>query len=244
MRPSALAVLRLITNSNIVGRITGRSDGLTPLRSVQHKDPFDGMICSDRCCNWQDHPLRQTRAIHRSPAIGIGQRAQRAGCGLFDRTDARYTKLRQRFLAPWFRKQRRPLPRVEAFTNKIFCPKAAAAAWMSSTWTAVALLCGLITKAMSRALGTSSRSSSRRFGPSSLLSTKTPVALPPGRLRLPTRPRVTGSAPLLNTIGMVDVASLTARAEGPLATIKDSCRRTKSAAIPGNLLSSPSANRY
>src|SRR5262249_48636300 len=31
-RPSALAVARLMTNSNLVGCITGRSDGLTPLR--------------------------------------------------------------------------------------------------------------------------------------------------------------------------------------------------------------------
>jgi hypothetical protein len=30
--PSALAVLRLITNSNLVGCITGRSAGLSPLR--------------------------------------------------------------------------------------------------------------------------------------------------------------------------------------------------------------------
>jgi hypothetical protein len=31
-RPSAFAVLRLITNSNFVGRITGRSPGFSPLR--------------------------------------------------------------------------------------------------------------------------------------------------------------------------------------------------------------------
>src|SRR6516165_1569136 len=31
-RPSAFAVLRLITNSNLVGSITGRSPGFSPLR--------------------------------------------------------------------------------------------------------------------------------------------------------------------------------------------------------------------
>src|SRR5262245_53208367 len=31
-RPSTLAVARLMTNSNLVGCITGRSDGLAPLR--------------------------------------------------------------------------------------------------------------------------------------------------------------------------------------------------------------------
>jgi hypothetical protein len=33
LRPSALAVLRLITNSNLVGCTTGRSAGLSPLRT-------------------------------------------------------------------------------------------------------------------------------------------------------------------------------------------------------------------
>ena len=32
VRPSALAVLRLMTRSNLVGNMTGRSDGLVPLR--------------------------------------------------------------------------------------------------------------------------------------------------------------------------------------------------------------------
>ena len=32
VRPSALAVLRLMTNSNVVGCKTGRSAGLAPLR--------------------------------------------------------------------------------------------------------------------------------------------------------------------------------------------------------------------
>jgi hypothetical protein len=32
VRPSALAVLRLMTNSNVVGCTTGRSAGLAPLR--------------------------------------------------------------------------------------------------------------------------------------------------------------------------------------------------------------------
>ena len=32
VRPSVLAVLRLITSSNLVGWVTGKSDGLVPLR--------------------------------------------------------------------------------------------------------------------------------------------------------------------------------------------------------------------
>jgi hypothetical protein len=38
----------------------------------------------------------------------------------------------------------------------------------------------------------------------------TPVTLPPGRLRLATRPSCTGSAPPINTIGMLAVAALAA----------------------------------
>src|SRR5258708_38823314 len=38
-RPSALAVLRLITNSNLVGCMTGRSAGFPPLRIRPEKSP-------------------------------------------------------------------------------------------------------------------------------------------------------------------------------------------------------------
>src|SRR5262249_46890428 len=44
-------------------------------------------------------------------------------------------------------------------------------------------------------------------------NTLTPVALPPGRLRLATRPTLTGSSPVVKTIGTVVVAALAARAE-------------------------------
>ena len=37
-----------------------------------------------------------------------------------------------------------------------------------------------------------------------------PVALPPGRARLATRPSLTGSSPTMNTIGIVVVAALAA----------------------------------
>jgi hypothetical protein len=42
------------------------------------------------------------------------------------------------------------------------------------------------------------------------------MALPPGRLRLATKPIATGSAAVVKTIGMLVVA----------ATSRDSCRRT------------------
>src|ERR1700736_6625785 len=56
----------------------------------------------------------------------------------------------------------------------------------------------------------------------------TPVTLPPGRLRLATRPSLTGSAPVMKRIGIVDVAALAASTDGspPVAAITDTCRRT------------------
>ena len=42
----------------------------------------------------------------------------------------------------------------------------------------------------------------------------TPVALPPGWLKLATRPKVTGSPPVVKTIGIVGVAALAARGDG------------------------------
>ena len=48
-----------------------------------------------------------------------------------------------------------------------------------------------------------------------------PVAFPPGRARLATRPDFTGSPPPVNTIGMVEVAALatTAGCTPPVATM-------------------------
>jgi hypothetical protein len=59
--------------------------------------------------------------------------------------------------------------------------------------------------------GTSSCSSPRRFGCRAAVAKLTPVMLPPGRLRLVTRPVAIGSPPLTNTIAMVEVAALAAR---------------------------------
>src|SRR5262249_54863921 len=57
-----------------------------------------------------------------------------------------------------------------------------------------------------------------------------PVALPPGRARLVTRPSLTGSSPAPNTIGIVAVAALAASAANgvPGVAIAATRRRTKS----------------
>src|SRR5262249_12494011 len=71
----------------------------------------------------------------------------------------------------------------------------------------------------------------------------TPVALPPGRLRLATKPILTGSPPTVNTIGIVDVAALAASAEGspPVVARTATPRRTRSAASAGRRSYWPSA---
>ena len=63
---------------------------------------------------------------------------------------------------------------------------------------------------MTVAVGTNSRSTSRRFGPSSTFIDVLPVTLPPGRLRLATSPISTGLAEIENTIGIVEVTAFAA----------------------------------
>src|SRR5215813_15396318 len=73
----------------------------------------------------------------------------------------------------------------------------------------------------------------------------TPVILPPGRLRLATRPTLTGSLPETKTIGIVAVAAFAACAAGsPLAvTMTVTARRTSSTAYPANRSYRPSPQR-
>src|SRR5262249_20429544 len=77
----------------------------------------------------------------------------------------------------------------------------------------------------------SSWSNSSCFGPTSPLNAVTPVTLPPGRLRLATRPNCTGSKLVVKTTGIVVVAALAASADGtpPVAAMTLTPRRTRSA---------------
>jgi hypothetical protein len=89
---------------------------------------------------------------------------------------------------------------------------AGAAARMSATKAWASGLTGLISAAKRAARGTNSCNNPTRLDPSSPAMELTPVTLPPGRLRLATRPVWTGSPPALKTIGMVVVADLAAAA--------------------------------
>jgi hypothetical protein len=92
-------------------------------------------------------------------------------------------------------------------------------------------LFGLTSTAKRAAFGNSSCNIPNRFAATSIPMSATPVALPPGRLRLATRPIWTGSPAVLKTIGIVLVAALAASAAvPPRAAMATTWRRTRSAA--------------
>ena len=70
---------------------------------------------------------------------------------------------------------------------------------------------------MRAAPGSNSRKSPSCFAQVTCEMKLTPVTLPPGRLRLATRPSLTGSPPVAKTIGTVVVAALAASAAGRIA---------------------------
>ena len=80
------------------------------------------------------------------------------------------------------------------------------------------------------ALGASSCSRPSCLAAKSVCVNTTPVAFPPGRFRLATKPVLTGSKPVVKTIGIAAVAALRASAARPFAPITTGCRRTSSAA--------------
>src|SRR5262245_15995028 len=100
---------------------------------------------------------------------------------------------------------------------------------------------------MSGTPGVSSCSKLSRFCSisGSLVLMKEPVAFPPGRFKLATKPSLTGS-PATNTIGIIEVAcfAATADASPPVATSTFTRRCTNSAASAGSRPYSPRAQRY
>ena len=83
--------------------------------------------------------------------------------------------------------------------------------------------------------GNRPRNNCNCFATNLLARKLTPVTLPPGRFMLTTRPNLTGSAPIENTIGMLEVADLAASAAAvaPPVTITVTRRATNSAASAG-----------
>src|SRR5262245_28884025 len=83
-------------------------------------------------------------------------------------------------------------------------------------------LAGLTSTATRAAAGTSSRKRSSRLAPTSAVRKLIPVALPPSRARLATRPSLTGSSLTAKMMGIVVVAALSA---GPPLVAITSTRR-------------------
>src|SRR5215472_13446700 len=73
---------------------------------------------------------------------------------------------------------------------------------------------GLTSSPKRLAAGSSSRSNPSCLGANSLNWKLTPVAFPPGRAMLATRPRLTGSSVTLKTMGRLAVAAFAASAAG------------------------------
>src|SRR5262249_37546336 len=87
--------------------------------------------------------------------------------------------------------------------------------------------------------------SRRFFAAPSTFNWVTPVTLPPGRLRLGTRPILIGSEAVSKRIGMVVAVAFAASAAGVLvAAITATRRRTRSATIAGSRSFLASAQRY
>src|SRR5215204_846467 len=106
---------------------------------------------------------------------------------------------------------------VLAATTSRRSPSAPVAAARSRVWgSARTGLFGLTRSPKLPAAGTTARSSSSCFAPTFAPKVDTPVRLPPGRLRLGTRPSSTGSTATRKTTGTVVVAALAAIADGVL----------------------------
>src|SRR5262252_2355484 len=143
--------------------------------------------------------------------------------------------------------RRQPLPRRESddpiaarIEVRSGCdqqrPRAASS--ICCSWSAAGGKSGLMSTPIRATPGTRSRNNPSRFGSIRLVNRVTPVTFPPGRLKLSTKPALTGSPPIPNTIGIVVVAAFAASPEGspPAATMTATCRPTRSAASAGKRL--------
>ena len=94
--------------------------------------------------------------------------------------------------------------------------------------------CGFHSNATRESFGMVSLSNSSRLPANTGAMVVNPVTFPPGRARLSTNPAETGSDRLKQTMGIVLVAFLAARASlTPGVTITSTLRRTSSSAKPG-----------
>ncbi len=181
-RPSALAVLRLMTSSNFVGCWTGRSAGFSPLRIRRHR------------CRSDDRHRRGCSVAHQAAGHGVSRsdRSQAAGaCRQAMRLSRRLSKNGRPTdgIGPSLRKVANDcsIGIVPALGPGFAGPMARPPPTYRCR---TRIRAGRINETADRpACGTSARSNSSRFArPAGSATSRTPVALPPGRLRLATRP--------------------------------------------------------
>src|SRR5262249_40706707 len=96
--------------------------------------------------------------------------------------------------------------------------------------------CGLARMAIVLAVGSNCKRRLSRLGAASVYDAVTPVILPPGRLRLATKPSLTGSPAMPKRIGMLEVAFLAAGSDRlpANATITETPLLTRPAASADN----------
>jgi hypothetical protein len=104
-------------------------------------------------------------------------------------------------------------------------------------------LAGLTSTAIRTALGTIPCSRENCLATVSTLKKLMPVALPPGRARLATKPVLTGFSATPKTIGVVAVAALAARA-ARAPTVAITVTRRRPAIIDGSWSYRPSSQWY
>ena len=216
--PSTLAVCRLMTSSNLTDCKYRQVGGLGTLkyagginadlmRQVRKISPIAhqpaGCYDFTNGISGRNPVARRQRGELRSPAAeervgcneeGVETLAHKGGEGGINLTD------------------RRGIENLSLPSDAGSGPPSPPVTWTS----ALEALAGLTSTATRTAFGTRSCRSRSRLATTSLKKSLMPVALPPGRAKLATRPSWTGSSPTPNTIGIVEVAALAASAAGAL----------------------------
>ena len=198
---------RLMTNSNLVGCMTGRSAGFAPLRIRRY-----------RCRPGETCP-RIGPVAHQPPASTSARKLWAAGIPSRAANVANWTRrltnnmspARKRHpsaRAPWWRRRPRSRGCCGVEDGNLESQRARRIRHVSQRASLIAFWSGLTSTAIRTALGTRSCRSPSRFATTSAVKKLMPVALPPGRARLAIRPSLTGSSPAPKAIGMVVVAAL------------------------------------
>jgi hypothetical protein len=215
VRPSAFAVFRLMTNSNLVDCTTGRSAGLAPLKDTTSIDA-DLMPC-----------FREVDSVAHQPA-GFDVTAPVISCrnplacrrggdlhGAAREESVRGDEEGVRVIACKGGKGRIDLLAGAGLEDLDFQPDNAGS-FMNCLHALGGRSIGQIDQHARRmAFGTSSCRSVSCFVTTSAVKKLMPVRLPPGWATLATRLSLTGSSRTLKTIGIVAVAALAANAAGP-----------------------------